>query len=135
MKRPLRRSRPLMTLLGLELMTGLFGILSLLLFPPLLLKENGVLVDSRPVVSVAIISVFAIMNIVVAVGLWMREQWAFRLGLLFSVMTIAISLFGVFVFFSEHVLDGDPIIAVILNGILLSFFLRPDVAASLKRLE
>lgn len=135
MKKQLRRPRPLMNLIRLEILTGTFGILSLLFLPPLLLKENELATVNRPVVSIVIISVLAVMNLVIAIGLWIREQWAFRLGLLFATVTIAISAVGIFILLSRSVLDSDTVVAIVLNGIMLSFFLHPGVAAALRSVE
>lgn len=120
------RPRALRVLMALEGVNSLFGVLWPVFVPTLwwgASQPSGI----RLVALVMVISVLSLITLVSASGLWMRKPWAFRVGLITTVFTIAIDIFVILVSISQAALAVGALLALVLNGLVLSLFLHPDV--------
>ncbi len=123
-----QRSRPraLRVLIALEGVNSLFGLIWPV-FVPTLSPGASQPWGVRPVALVMVISVLSLINLAIASGLWMRRPWAFRAGIFITVFSIAIDILVILVSITQVVLDFGAVLALVLNGLILSLFLHPDV--------
>ncbi len=120
------RPRAVRTLVALEGVNGLFGVIWPV-FVPTLSRAASQPWGVRPVALVLLILLPSLITLVIASGLWRHRQWAFRAGMIITVFTIAIDLFIILVAITQAVLDVGAVLALVFNGVVLSFFLHPDV--------
>lgn len=125
--RPASRPRSLWVLMALEGMTSLFGWLWPLLGSTLAVGTRPPGVPIKDVSIALVVFLCSFIGLVVTGGLWRRQSWAFRVGLSITVIAIAIDLFVILVASSQSALAVGAGLALVLNGLLLSFFLRSDV--------
>lgn len=124
-----QRSRPraMWVLMGMVVVNSLYGVLWPVFVPTLPLRGSHLWVNSRPWVVIIVICVLSSLNLVVAGGLGMRHQWAFRVGLPVTVCMLASEMLAILVSISQTVFDVAALLAFILTCVVLSFFLQSDV--------
>ena len=120
------RPRALRVLMALEGVNSLFGLIWPV-FVPTLSRGASQPLGVRPVAIVMVIYLLSLINLVIASGLWMRRQWAFRAGIIITVFTIAIDIFVILVSITQTVLDFGALLALVLNSVVLSLFLQSEV--------
>jgi hypothetical protein len=123
---PGSRPRALQVLMALEGVNSLVGVIWPM-FVPTLSQGASQALGVRPVVLVMVNSLLSLIHLVIASGLWMRRQWAFRAGVLMTVFTIAIDIFVLLFSITQTILHGGALLALVLNCVVLSLFLHPDV--------
>ena len=123
-----QRSRPraLRVLIALEGVNSLFGLIWPVFVPTLSWRASQPL-GVRPVAIVMVIYVLSLINLAIASGLWMRRQWAFRVGIIIIVFSIAIDIIIILVSITQKVLDVGALLALVLNSVVLSLFLQSEV--------
>ena len=121
-------SRPhaLRVLMALEGVNSLFGVIWPV-FVPTLSRGASQPWGVRPVALVMVIYLLSLINLVIASGLWMRRQWAFRAGIIITVCSIAIDIIVILVSITQTVLDLGALLALVLNSVVLSLFLQSEV--------
>jgi hypothetical protein len=118
-----RAVRVLVALVGVN---GLFGVIWPVCVPTLPRGASQPW-SVRPVALVLVIWLLSLIALVIASGLWRRQQWAFRAGMIITVFTIAIDLFVILVSIAQMILDVGALFALVLNGVVLSLFLQSEV--------
>ena len=95
--------------------------------PTLPLGGSHLWANTRPWVIIIVICILSALNLVVAGGLWMRQQRAFRVGLTVTVCTLASDMLSIFVSISQTIFDIAALLAFILTGVVLFNYLQPEV--------
>ena len=126
---PTQRSQPraMQRLMVVVVMNSVFGLLWPVFVPTITLIGSHLFANTRPVVIIMVFCILSSINLVVISGLWMRQQWAFRLGLTITVFTLASEILIILVSISQTIFDFAALLALILTSVVLSFFLQPDV--------
>ncbi len=121
------RPRSLWVLIALGVANSLFGLLWPLFLPPLLLIATQPFAATRAAAIIMAIYACSLIDLVVTCGLWMRQQWAFRVGLITTVFTVAIDIFIILVSIAQTALDVGAGLSLVLTSAMLSLFLQPEV--------
>jgi uncharacterized membrane protein (DUF2068 family) len=128
-----RRSRPvhLVALCFLEGVTSLCVLLWFVLLPERLFKADQTAAMVRPIARVIFVSTLAVLGLVTACGLWKCRAWAFRLGLMLTVCSMALALFWLAISFPFDFFTLGSLLVLALNSVPLFFFLQPAVARAM----
>jgi hypothetical protein len=126
-----RRPVPLIILSILVGTTSLLAFLWLVLFPALLFRTDHLAAMLKPLVVVIFTSSFVLLGLVTAGGLWCYRAWAFRLGMILVVCTLALDLLWLVLSFSWDLFELGPFLLLALNGIILFFLSDPAVARAM----
>src|SRR5689334_23123119 len=102
-----QRSRPrvMWMLMAVVVVNSLYGMLWPVFVPTLPLGGSHLWANTRPWVIIIVICILSALNLVVAGGLWMRQQWAFRVGLTVTVCTLASDMLSIFASISQTIFD------------------------------
>jgi hypothetical protein len=131
MQRRPRRPTHLGGLIVLEGINSLFLLLwgvFLSVFP---LHASQQIVEGKLLARFLVASVCSIVGLVVAGGLWMRLPSAFRLGLTLAVFTLALAIFWTVLSLANASFDVGSSLVLILNVMMIFFFLQPAVARAM----
>jgi hypothetical protein len=105
------------------------------LLPVFFFHTSQVFVEGKLLARLLVASVLSIIGFVVAGGLWMRFPSAFRMGVILAVVTLALASFWIIVSLSSASLDLASFLILILNVLMIFFFLQPAVARAMDSRE